>query len=159
MRMMRIEEIEGVLLSALTEAKEQIQANLQSTRTNASGKTSASLCVEVDGNGGELLGRQAFGTVEKGRKPGKVPPGFREIIYQWMQDKGVHATIKGRRSQHSADLSMAYLIARRIRLDGSKLYRDGGRSDIYSNVLPFTIERVKSELTDKYRVVIKSILK
>lgn len=152
-------DIRRILTSALEDAKEKIQHNLDITGTNASGRTSQSLTVEVDGNTGVLYGRQAFGTVETGRKPGKVPYGFRDIIYQWMQDKGVHAKVEGRRSQEPADHSMAYIIARKIANEGSKLYRDDGRDDIYSNVLPLTIERVQNEVTNVYIINIQSILR
>ena len=152
-------DIRRILTSALEEAKVKIQQNLASTGTNASGRTSQSLTVEVDGNTGVLYGRQAFGTVETGRKPGKVPSGFRDIIYQWMQDKDVHAKVEGRRSQESADRSMAYIIARKIANEGSKLYRDEGRDDIYSNVLPLTIERVRNEVTNVYIINIQNILR
>lgn len=155
--MIRI-DVKSILLSALSSAKEQIQRNLADTGTNASGKTSQSLAVAVTDTSGELSGRFAFGTVETGRKGGKVPSGFRDIIYQWMQDKGVHAEAQGRRSQESADRSMAYLIARKIAREGSKLYREGGRKDIYSNVLPITIERVSTELTNEYIININSII-
>ena len=152
-------DIRRILTSALEDAKVEIQHNLDITGTNASGRTSESLTVEVDGNTGVLYGRQAFGTVETGRKPGKVPYGFRDIIYQWMQDKDVHAKVEGRRSQESADRSMAYIIARKIANEGSKLYRDDGRDDIYSNVLPLTIERVQNEVTNVYIINIQSILR
>ena len=152
-------DIRRILTSALEDAKVEIQHNLDITGTNASGRTSESLTVEVDGNTGVLYGRQAFGTVETGRKPGKVPYGFRDIIYQWMQDKDVHAKVEGRRSQESADRSMAYIIARKIANEGSKLYRDDGRDDIYSNVLPLTIERVQNEVTNVYIINIQNILR
>lgn len=155
--MIRI-DVKSILSSALESAREQIQRNLADTGTNASGKTSQSLVVSVTDTTGELSGRFAFGTVETGRRAGKVPSGFRQIIYQWMQDKGVHADITGRRSKESADRSMAYLIARKIAREGSKLYREGGRKDIYSNVLPLTIEQVQRELTNVYIININSIM-
>lgn len=154
-----IVDVSKILKSALNDARDSIRANLLSTGTNASGRTSESLEVVVEGDVGILYGRQAFGTVETGRKGGKIPAGFREIIYQWMQDKGVHAEVTGNRSQRSADMSMAYHIAKKIAREGSKLYIDGGRSDIYSNVLPLTIERVRKEVTDIYIININSILR
>lgn len=152
-------DIRKILTGALEEAKDKIQQNLANTGTNASGRTSASLDVVVDSTVGTLFGRQAFGTVETGRKPGRVPAGFRDIIYQWMQDKGVHAEVTGRRSQQSADMSMAYCIARKIANEGSRLYRDGGREDIYTNVLPLTIERVQNEVTNVYMINLNSIMR
>ncbi len=158
MRMITI-DVRSILYRALNEAKVRIQQNLETTGTNASGKTSRSLEVVVDNTSGTLFGRQAFGTVETGRRAGRVPYGFTEIIYQWMQDKGVHAKVEGRRSQRSADMSMAYHIAKKIEHEGSKLYRDGGRLDIYSNVLPVAIEQVKRETTNVYVININSILR
>lgn len=99
----------------------------------ASGKTIASLRVESDDNGGTLYGRKAFGTLETGRRGGKVPKGFYRIIYQWMQDKGI---------QVERPKSFAYLVARKIAREGTKLYRQGGRDDIYSNEIPKTIESI-----------------
>ena len=154
-----IVDVSKILKSALNDARDSIRANLLSTGTNASGRTSESLEVVVEGDVGILYGRQAFGTVETGRKGGKIPAGFRDIIYQWMQDKGVHAEVTVNRSQRSADMSMAYHIAKKIAREGSKLYRDGGRNDIYSNVLPLTIERVRKEVTDIYIININSILR
>lgn len=152
-------DVKSILYRALNEAKVRIQQNLETTGTNASGRTSRSLEVVVDDTSGTLFGRQAFGTVETGRRAGRVPYGFTEIIYQWMQDKGVHAKVEGRRSQRSADMSMAYHIAKKIAREGSKLYRDGGRVDIYSNVLPVTIEQVKRETTNVYIINIQNILR
>lgn len=157
MRMTTI-DISKILTSALSDARERIRQNLASTGTNASGRTSASLEILVDDTSGTLLGRQAFGTVEKGRKAGRVPYGFKDIIYQWMQDKGVHAERKGRLSQRDVDMTMAYHIAKKIEREGSKLYRTGGRTDIYSNVLPLTIERVRNEVSEMYLITINSIL-
>lgn len=152
-------DVKSILYRALHEAKERIQQNLANTGTNASGRTSESLEVVIDETSGTLYGRQAFGTVETGRKAGRVPYGFKDIIYQWMQDKGVHADITGSRSQRSADMSMAYHIAKKIANEGSRLYREGGRVDIYSNVLPVTIEQVKNETTNVYIININSILR
>lgn len=151
--------INRILTEALTEAQKEIRDNLASTGTNASGRTSASLTVEVTENSGVLYGRQAFGTVETGRRAGKVPSGFRDIIYQWMQDKGIHASAIGNRSQESADRSMAYLIALKIANEGSMLYRQGGRNDIYSNVIPITIDRVEREISNVYIININSIMR
>lgn len=155
---MRI-DISNILRNALELARDDIRANLATTGTNASGRTSASLEVTVGDNTATLWGRQAFGTVETGRRGGRVPRGFRHIIYDWMQDKGVHATITGNRSQRSADMSMAYLIARKIQREGSSLYRRGGREDIYSNVLPATISTIREQISDIYIQTIKSILR
>lgn len=144
-------DVQKILTSALNEAKSRIQRNMEGTGANASGRTSASIEVSVDGNRGSLTGRQAFYVLEHGRGGGNVPRNFRQIIYQWMQDKGVHAP-------DISDNSLAYLIARKIAREGTLLHREGGRSDIYSNVLPDIITKIESEITNDYSINIKSIM-
>lgn len=117
----------------------RIQANLASTGTNASGRTSKSLHVEMDNDGGRLMGRGFFSTTETGRNKGGAPGGFYYIIRQWMKDKGVHA-------DDGNDNRMAYFISRKIPREGSKLFRDGGRADIYSNEIPKTIEAISERI-------------
>lgn len=55
----------------------EIKANLASTNTNASGRTSQSLrVVMTDTGGGEIWGRRYFRGVEQGRAGGRVPRNF-----------------------------------------------------------------------------------
>lgn len=97
------------------ESKRIIQEELDSLRLRiidnhiragqkASGNTIESLYVSVDDNHGILFGRKAFGVLETGRGPGKVPKGFYQIIQQWIKDKGI---------QVENTKSFAYLVARR----------------------------------------------
>ena len=119
--------------SELEALKQRIIENHRSAGQVASGRTIASLKVEITGDGGVLWGRSAFGTLETGRKPGKVPAGFWKIIRQWMDDKGI---------QVEKPDSFAYLVARKIAREGTQLFRNGGRSDIYSPEVKDTVERV-----------------
>ena len=91
---------------------------------------------------------------QNGRKAGRVPQSFRQIILQWMRDKGLHGTPipyvrEGAHKytpQERGDLSMAGAIAYTIQHRGSRLHRQGGRADVYSNVVPQTLERVRARL-------------
>lgn len=96
----------------------------------------------MNDNKGTLFGRQAFGVLETGRKPGKVPKGFYQIIQQWVKDKGI---------QVENPKSFAYLVARKIAREGTELHRQGGRADIYSP----EIEKTTQEIMNRAFAVFK----
>ena len=114
----------------------------------ASGKTIASMRIEVDEQGGILFGRKAFGTLETGRKGGRVPKGFYHIILQWVRDKGI---------QVEKPKTFAYFVSRKIAREGTSLYRSGGRDDIYSNEIPKTTERILKRITGFLGADVESI--
>ena len=114
----------------------------------ASGKTIASMRIEVDEQGGILFGRKAFGTLETGRKGGRVPKGFYHILLQWVKDKGI---------QVEKPKTFAYFVARKIEKEGTRLYRQGGRDDIYSNEIPKTTERILRRITGFLGADVESI--
>lgn len=119
--------------SELEALKQKVIENQKNSGQVASGRTIASMKVEVTEDGGVLWGRSPFGTLETGRKPGKVPAGFWKIIRQWVDDKGI---------QVQKPDSFAYLVARKIANEGTQLFRNGGRDDIYSPEVKDTVERV-----------------
>ena len=128
----------------LEHLKNRIIGNMRSAGEVATGRTIRSLQVISDDAGAALISAQdmPFGVLETGRRGGKVPYMFSSIIYEWMQAKGVHGTIRGNGTQEKADRSMAYAISRNIAQHGSSLFRRGGRSDIYSNEIPRTVSVV-----------------
>ena len=119
--------------SELEALKQKVIENQKNSGQVASGRTIVSMKVEVTEDGGVLWGRSPFGTLETGRKPDKVPAGFWKIIRQWMEDKGIRV--------QKPD-SFAYLVARKIANEGTQLFRNGGRDDIYSPEVKDTVERV-----------------
>ena len=145
-------EIKGILTEELQGLRERIIANHIRAGQRASGKTERSLRVEVTDIQGTLFGRQAFGTLETGRRPGRVPYKFNEIIRQWILDKGIAITdipYKRKESERWRPKytprerglrAMAGAIAYKIREEGTSLYREGGRTDIYSPEVKKCIE-------------------
>lgn len=131
----------------------------------ASGRTMESLRVEANEDEGTLWGRQAFGVLETGRKAGKVPMGFQATIRQWMKDKGIKVApipYKTNRphkytEQERGEMSLSYLIARKIRMEGTSLFRKGGRSDIYSQEVPLAVQRIEKRMLEMLNVEIDSI--
>ena len=151
-------QVSQILTEELGTLRATIINNIRSTGQWASGKTAASMAVMVSGSIGELVGRRAFGTLETGRRGGRVPRNFHNIIYDWMMAKGVHAQPMPYKTsrphkyseQERGDRTMAYFIAKTIRREGTRLYRDGGRDDVYSRAIPITIERINSRLSGIY---------
>lgn len=133
MELLLRDKVMELVASELEALKQRIIENHRSAGQVASGRTIASLKVEITGDGGVLWGRSPFGTLETGRKPGKVPAGFWKIIRQWMDDKGI---------QVEKPDSFAYLVARKIANEGTQLFREGGFYKIYSPEVKDTVERV-----------------
>lgn len=157
--------IEKVLKEELGELKRNIIEHHLRAGQKASGRTAASMHVEVSSDEGTLYGRTAFGVLETGRKAGKVPMGFRMIIRKWMEDKGIKAEpipYKTDRPhkytpQERGELSLSYLIARKIRSEGTKLFRAGGRDDIYSKAIPETTNRIMKRIVSLVEVEVSNI--
>lgn len=154
-----------ILTEELEALKKKIIAQHFGAGQKASGRTAASLRIEVTEEEGTLYGRSPFGTLETGRKPGKVPQGFQAIIRKWMADKGINAEpipYKTDRPhkytpQERGNLSLSYLIARKIRREGTSLFRKGGRADIYSNVIPAATERIKGRIVELLKMDVENI--
>ena len=153
-----IEQAKNIVIQALEDLKQRITANIDSKQLTASGRTAESMHVEATDTGATLFGRKAFGTLETGRKGGKVPYNFRAVIRQWILDKGISITpIPYIRQpsdnwqpkytpQERGEMSLAGAIAHKIKNEGTALNRSGGRNDIYSNEIPKTIIEIKQKV-------------
>ena len=138
------DDVLQVVGDELKSLRERIIANHEAAGQVASGRTRDSIRVERTGDGGILWGRQAFSVLETGRKPGKVPMRFNEIIRQWMEDKGITAkpipyvrkpSDKWRPKytpEERGMISLSGAIAYKIMTEGTEMYRTGQKKDIYS---------------------------
>ena len=135
-------EAEVIIRSELEWLRERIKTNIIMQGANASGKTIDSMKVTTTSDGGELTGRPFFGTLETGRRGGKIPRNFASIIYDWMMAKGVHAIEGGEK----ADRSLSWAIAKTIQRKGTVLYREGGRDTIYSREITKTIKNLNERM-------------
>lgn len=75
-------------------------------------------------------------TLETGRKAGKVPMNFQEIIYQWSIDKGIYFENDDERWKFSNALKW------KIIKSGTQQFRDGKNDDIYSSLEKFYEQQV-----------------
>lgn len=85
-------DVKKKVVEILEDAKVEIQENMIKEGINASGATSKSLAVTVNGNFVRLANenKNPFETTEEGRPSGKVPENFTDIIFQWHKDKGLN---------------------------------------------------------------------
>ena len=138
----------------LDSLRERIIANHEAAGQVASGRTRASIRVERTEDGGILWGRKAFGVLETGRKPGRVPRNFNAIIRQWIIDKGIHvAPVPYKRNpserwqpkytpQERGLMSLSGAIAYKIRTEGTLMHRKGEKVDIYSTAVLEAVDNV-----------------
>lgn len=143
------EEIRKILLEELEDLKRRITENMGRADQIVSGKTRDSMQASVQGNAGVLTGRQAFATLETGsrpwsRKPKRTPKWFADLIGEWISQRGL-------------DLNQ-WAVAHTIIHKGSKLYRTGGRADIYSPELQKTVDRIGDRILDQYAVLVTNRL-
>jgi hypothetical protein len=144
-----IRDIEVMLTEVFEQAKRDIIANHERAGQVASGKTRNSLSVEVTSDTtsatATMYGRKYFAALETGSQPWKKqykhpPKPFVETIAKWMVDKGIEGV-------------SAYLVARKIMREGSKLYRDGGRQDIFTPVMEDIEQRIDAELSSIFETI------
>ena len=154
-----------ILQEELEKLRMNIISNHLKAGQKASGRTAASMHLEVSEDSGTLWGRKAFGVLETGRKAGRVPKDFQGIIMQWMRDKGIHAapipylTDRPHKytPQQRGELRMSYLIARKIRKEGTRLFRSGGRSDIYTPEVEKAVKNIGDRMLSLIRTKIEHV--
>lgn len=143
-----------LVLDCLERVRLRIWQNIDTTNTKASGKTQESMWIERTPTGGRLWGRPYFQSVETGRPAGRVPFNFVSIIKQWIIDKGIsikqvaYKTSRPHKySVQERSLNMAAgAIAHNIEVSGTRLFKSGGRHDIYSDVIAEEVAELRKQL-------------
>lgn len=117
-----------------------IQRNLAAAGKNATGETARSLKFSIEQNGSVtrfvLTGRPFFNVVQTGRRPTPEKKPSREIITRitaWVKAKNI-------------DLSAVWGIATKIQQEGTKLWQEGGRTDIINPAVDDFINNVSREI-------------
>lgn len=148
-------DLKGQIADALTQTRDEIRANMEAKRINASGRTSASLRVDEYPLGVRLVGGSdrthaippgiyasdtaPIPTLEVGRTKGKVPRGFYYIIREWTKEKGLSFDNESERNTFS------YFVARKIAREGTQ--RNVMPVDVYST----PVEKAKRTIADIVR--------
>ncbi len=151
------ENLNEILERHLQEIKEKIAQRMGELGRNASGWSVSSLRTETDRGRGILWGAPSFLTMERGRGPGRVPADFKEIIRQWIIDKGIAVTpIPSKRQntrytpQERGLNAMAGAIARHISISGTSLWRQGGFDDNFTTAMKEELEALSKEVAILY---------
>lgn len=141
-------DINEILRQHLTAIKSRIAEQMATSRRNASGRSVASLKVEVGDGHAILWGSKSFIAMEKGRGPGAVPVGFTEIIMDWAKAKGISANAKPGKnvSKETAMRSFAGAVAYNIMKKGTKIHRTKQYDDIYTTVLNEELEKMSDAM-------------
>lgn len=163
-------EVLEIVREEMESLKSRIIANHEAAKQVASGRTKASLHVEVTDKEAVLWGRFPFGTLETGRKPGNAPKGFVEIIRQWAVDKGIRVSpipYVRRPSERwqpkytpeeRGMMSFAGAVAHKIVSEGTLLYRNGGNGgEIYSKEIAHTVEEIQNRVGRMFSLEVEHI--
>lgn len=121
-----------IILSEFELIKQDLIKRYNEKGMRASGNFENSLEVKEKEKGVELWGANYTEQLEKGRSSGKFPPI--DAIKQWIQDKGINY-------ENITLSSLAFLIARKISLEGWNRQGFGG-VNLISEVL--TPQRIQS---------------
>lgn len=145
------DNVSNTISGILTQARDEIRANMQTQNINASGRTSAALQVRQNGSRIELVkvsGDNApFQTLQYGRSGGKVPAGFYHIIKQWTRDKGLSFSTETERG------TFAYFVARKIAREGTRRH-ETPNTQVYSEPVRKAVEAVGQEVR---RYILQSV--
>lgn len=122
------------------EGLEAIKENLAKNGLNATGKTKDSLRRESDAKSVTIFAREFFEAMETGSKPSvKNPsPEMVESIKEWAEMRGTDAK--------------PYAIAKSILKKGSRLWRAGGRTDIFTNVADQMTKDIADDLVKSIKI-------
>ena len=149
-------DVKQIVLEILETAKIEIQENMATEGINASGETSASLTVTVDGDLVRLSNenKNPFDTTEHGRPSGNVPRNFTDIIYKWHKDKGLDWG-----NEKEAKKIAGAVAWGKIRNLGygrpSGTIFGSEKKDVYTPV----IEKIKEKIEGKIEIKITELLK
>lgn len=137
-----------ILREHLNNIKTKIAERMAMNKRNASGRSVASLKVDVGDGHATLWGSKSFLVMERGRGPGAIPMGFVEIIMAWAKAKGISAHSKSGQNvnRESAIRSFAGAVAFNIMKKGTKIHRTKQYDDIFTTVLNEELEKMSDAM-------------
>lgn len=158
-------EADRVVAEELEEARRKIIENHITAGQRTTGKTADSITITVSTSGsmttGTMDARAYFANLETGTRPWSTPhvrhrrdgstypsapKWFIDVIAEWVAAKGIGGSPWG--------------IATKIMTEGSKLYREGGREDIFTPEIIALQERIAKRLAGLFEAqIVQSILR
>lgn len=139
--------------------------NMDRYQRNASGASvrKMKIVMESPDHGYLASPNFSFRVMERGRKMGKVPHGFVDIIKKWIIDKGIpiHTSTAHGYDPTSFDKQakrMAGAIAHSIMQNGTRLHRNSQFDDIFTTNINVATARLGTQLMNWTSVTIDKIL-
>jgi hypothetical protein len=114
----------------------------------ASGKTARSFKVKVKDYVGQLLGAEWAGTLQYGRKAGKVPFDFKRIIISWAKAKVISF------ANVTEANKFAWFMTWKIKREGTKRFKNN--EDIFTTPIKNLTENLTKEIGAYYVTEIKN---
>ena len=148
-----MQNIQDIIVSSLDELIDEIKTNSTRAGQVATGKTLKSLESVVPSEGGltyaaQLLARPFFGTLETGSGPArrkgtdKEREAFRRSLEEWCRVRGFPKSgLSDEQLKRAAERLRWYLLRY-----GSRLYRRGGRKDIFTPAVESFEDRLSNGL-------------
>ena len=139
------QQIGDILSKELEQLKEDIIRRHEEAGQVASGRTRAAFEVKVSDSSGQLLGNSYAGVLERGRRGGKVPYDFKDILLRWAEAKGIYF------ANNTDARRWAWFVTQKIQREGTTLYRSGQTVDIFTTPIADFTERLSKQLAAGYR--------
>lgn len=140
------EQIKAALSEEGAYLQNSISESISANGQRASGRTQASLRFDVEGNTLYVSALNNIFSLEDGvyknHVAGLSKGYFARKIYEWSIEKGiVFSSEKDRKT-------FSYRVQNSIRESGSKLFRNGGRKDVYTDKMNISVQRLSDRLGD-----------
>ena len=140
-----VQQISDILSKELEQLKFDIIRRHEEAGQVASGRTRAAFEVRVSDYNGQLLGNSYVGVLERGRRGGKVPYDFKDILLRWADAKGIYFV------NNTDARRWAWFVTQKIRREGTALYRSGQTVDIFTTPIADFTERLSKQLAAGYK--------
>lgn len=134
--------------SAGASTVEQIIDSLSQNQQNASGGTANRVRHTATSNNLSIFAPHYFPTLETGMSSqmlSTVPLGFLSwVVHDWSEDKGLDF------EDDKARWKFAYNAASNMKNSGSQLFREGGRTDLYTDKVQPLVERLSKKVAREF---------
>lgn len=144
------ETVEIIIAQELDKLRDDIIRRHEQAGQVATGRTRESFQVRLTGPmSGELTGATYAEVLERGRGPGKVPADFKNILARW-------ATAKGITFSNETDFNRwAYFVSKKIREEGTTLYRSGQTVDVFQSAIEDFAGKIVPRISQFYATEIQ----
>lgn len=144
------EELLKIIGLELLDFNKSVANNLDSTGTTKSGYSKNSLSIVKNGLSISSVARSYFTATETGRKDGGgIGKKYISNLQAWVEKVGINWDNK-------SSLSNAWRIAKKHQKDGSLLYRQRGRKDIFTNEIDKFIKQLIPKLENEMASILIS---